>query len=93
MDLLLHDGDGHRAIGNLLTTRNQLAEAIGLEAESTERITDPMIEAIAHPLKTQPVQVGRASEVVVDQADLTRLPFQHAFERETGKTLPAALSV
>ena len=42
-----------------------------------------MIVATAHPIATQSVTDGLVSEVVVDNPDLTKLPFPHFFERET----------
>lgn len=82
--VLLHNVGEYRVIGNLLTSRQQIAQAIGLAAFETGQITDRMIVATAHPIATQSVTDGLVSEVVVDNPDLTKLPFPHFFERETG---------
>lgn len=82
--VLLHNVGGYRVVGNLLTSRQQIAQVIGLAAFETGQITDRMIAAIAHPIATHPVTDGLVSEVIVEGLDLTKLPFPQFFERETG---------
>lgn len=81
--MLLEDVGGHRIIGNLLTTREEIAAVLGVPGEP-ERIAERIEYGIKHPIAPVAVVDGACHEVSSDKVDLTALPFPRFFERESG---------
>lgn len=83
------EGSGLPVVGNVLTSRDRIARALGVAENG---ISDALLDAIARPLPPRVVPSAPCQEVVRD-ADLSTLPVPRFFERETGAYITAGVIV
>jgi 4-hydroxy-3-polyprenylbenzoate decarboxylase len=80
-----------RAVGNLLGSRERIAQALGLPVD---RLQERIIAAAAHGLAPTPVTGAPCQEVVLRDPDLAReLPVPTFFPRETGAYITAGVII
>ena len=75
-------------IGNVLTSRERMALALGI---SSADLQARLLAAIDRPLTARRVDAAPCQEVVVEAPDLAELPLPHFFERETGPYVTAGV--
>ncbi|GAB2563495.1 UbiD family decarboxylase [Leucobacter ruminantium] len=81
--ILLSDVGGARVLGNLLTTRDEIAAVIGVPGQP-ELVSERLLEAIRAPVPPREVESGPGDAVVTDDVDLRALPIPEFFSRESG---------
>lgn len=81
---------GFRLVGNLCADRGILAEALGT---TVERLKQRIIEAIEKPGKEEVVENPPCQEIVIDEPDLTRIPFVWTGSKERAPYISAAVVV
>ena len=88
--VLFPDLHGMRAVGNLWSTRERIAEAMKVRKE---QLIPLMLEAMAHP--SPPKQVGDAPfmDDVRQEFDLTDLPIPKYFPGDQGRYITSAVAV
>lgn len=81
--ILFSDAGGARVLGNLLTTRDEIAAVLGVPGEP-ERVSDRLLEAIRAPRAPQETGGGACDAIVTAEVDLGALPIPEFFSLESG---------
>jgi 2,5-furandicarboxylate decarboxylase 1 len=84
------DGLPMPVVGNLLTSRERIAAALGTTVGG---IQERMLEALAMPVAPVEMTDAPCQEVVVENPDLAQLPVPWFFEYETGPYMTAGAIV
>jgi len=77
-------------VGNVFTSRERIAESLGI---ATEALGERVVAALAAPIEPAPVAQAPCQEVVVADPDLASLPLPWFFEHETGPYVTAGAIV
>lgn len=83
-------GSALPVLGNVLTTRERAARALGVGPEA---ITAALTAAIRDPIPPRLVDTGPFTEIVGDTVDLRSLPIPTFFPRESGAYVTAGVIV
>ncbi len=84
------EGSDIRLFGNLLTSRERIAMALGV---SVDQIQKTLTDAVRNPIKPEIIDNAPVQEVVVRENVLAGLPVPHFFQRETGPYISAGMII
>lgn len=88
--ILFADAGGARVIGNVLSSREEIAAALGIPGD-IRAIPERLLAGIRAPIAPREVHHGRCDEVVTEDVDLGRLPIPEFFRRESGAYLTGGI--
>jgi UbiD family decarboxylase len=82
--------NGGKAAGNLWSTRDRVAKALGMRKEE---LTEKLAKAIGNPRKPREVGKGDWREVEKEKFDLRELPIPKFFPKDGGRYITAGVAI
>ncbi|QLH75538.1 MAG: UbiD family decarboxylase [Methanomassiliicoccales archaeon] len=88
--VLFEDLNGMKAIGNVWSDRERVANALGLRKET---LTESLVEALSSPRKPRVVKDAEFYDHVHDDFDLMRLPIPKYYPKDGGRYITSGVAV
>jgi UbiD family decarboxylase len=88
--VMFHDVKGHRLVGNLWSTRDRIAGALGTDREGLVHI---LARALESPIAPQVVEEPEVLQRSTEDVDLTKLPIPKFYPGDAGPYITAGIVV